>query len=1853
MPSRQTLKSSHVRHVSNSSNDTVRDVKSTESYDLSRHQSLAAPISKIVTLWVHDENFSKDEVLVDPDALGKEGIRPGDLIEIIALKTTTESKDFQQQHDETSDRDKQHNSQRPENTTLRKSLDHGGAVNVDQRTRYLCVAKPVSAEFKVRHPQLQVSVTNSIANTFGFRNRSQVVLSITDHKRWSASHVELIVRDEYIARSDMWRLVSSELVKHTVYKGEKILFLGTIKAVVNKLYVRGRKVKSAYFSENTVPIFRSESARYVLFIQMSREMWDFDSEGSGEILFSRVINGFLPDLFKKWEDLDAKHLVSIVMFGRLEYDQYSLSSLGYSANVIRQTSESTEVFEQPPTKDFYRVVVSDMASGQWTAILDELKKEFRVFLRDVCLEDAGSNLLAEGTQQRDGQKPKARISGRPSTALRGNILEAINIASSQFASDYIDRDLVRTGISIVIITPGAGVFEVERDLLSLTSENLTNNGIGIDLVCLSKMPLHSVPLFKYHGNAQIQAYSVAAKSGALHGPLCFTPTGESTSSPVLGVSPLASVTYGSMPRSLSRFGEVAQPGQYKDWSYGIPQWIDLSYWTSNDKIDSYKAWASQPQIHKVYLDPRQATAFEPRVRMYELQMMGVMELGLANIAVPYLSEGQQISQRLASHSINGLQQGSKTLTTFRGLPESPESHPDKGSRRDNGPYHSTRTRGLLSVQAKQQRNCHARMEEYDNAVFFMQANQKSDHQKADDASPTQTSKGPEQQETDLGKSKRIALLNTGGRRTTSSASSLSSTNPGSRPVNMKPRQVSGKPAPRVSQSITFALRGFAPPPRATASIEINVENAQAGPLSTGNFPARPPATSSGAIRRPEAARPDIGNQLMVDSENNEGSTPGRNKRQLKASRPISIRSPGRAIHEDGQASRIDNMGSLSTTVTNDAGEQGTYATEKQTFGNYVDEQLEQLGNRVRSGMGDSMFHRSLPENITPWIKNVYPSNPTKNHTKAASWVGRWQHLFPRTPKTSNVKWRSLCTPASVPLTTEEFPTCKEFETEYQQKLYIVSQDLSNDLTEVPKNRETLLREMIALRLAHGYQLVVGQGVAEAVEPHAYSGKLFEPEIFAQDGSRLFMSMGNTIQKLASVGEAEVHVTKSVRKLKDDGPRKMQTIDYSPCIRTTFSQSYTVHPMRLAGFSEEYPWEMADAYLAGRKDHLVEAVKRLRFWRARFVLIPVEPPASAWRPTQSMSDENEEEIHLLGITALTQTWQRYRYIPTEEGRRFKPTMVKRKDPNPLEINFQTLNTSEVVVTEIDKLLAAEEAGEVRTAQLLPESELLERATCNVPKLAQIMQSEKGVEIVTRRWHLRLHYNCFKGDEFTTWLLQNFKDIETRDEAVDFGHELMQHGLFQHVEKRHNFKDGNYFYQIDSEYRTPKSDLRDSWFRTGRRGDRSVPSTPITEALSSPLCSRSRSGSNLVNGLGEQGTPNKAGDGSTEKRKLSISLSKMMHLDVDHRKRSSRPEIINLHYDRLHNPENCYHLELSWLNVTSKLVEDAIVTWATQAERYGLKLVEVPIAEVSSISDREPFRAPYRISLKAKPLASSGMSYVNGTTYFTPTSFTPQVPPTPDHLFYHKALLKKYNFVLDLEAASEFPPNVDITYSWGKLDYRFSQFVHRSGVMLAQITDEGDFLLLANRLYNTRSASTKDAAGRSDVKKARLGSRAPIVLPGILGLDAQHPSPHPSPLVRASSDVLGSKAAPNASSIAAAAASITPEQIKDDLEAFCHDVPRLEAFYREVATASPAATDKPTRKSTSSSSSALRPVPELGLETSIPDLRLPASIVAGEGAAGKAADVVGLGMRKVSPQPMDRLLAEGGKPGRESPLRKATE
>ncbi|KAB8204660.1 Protein of unknown function DUF3608 [Aspergillus parasiticus SU-1] len=1774
MSLRGPMKHSHLRQVSAASLETLSTTRSLAlSQTDGQSDKPSTPDERTIrlsstgldrrqcSLWVHDETFSKEEILFNQAAFTDMGVEVGDVIEILPArcpgdgthsgKTDLGSRSLRDSHVESS-------------STLHS--DSMSKFKTPLQSRCLFVVKPLPQDIKTRNPKLELSVTTSIANIFGFKNRTTVHISIVDRAQCAASHVDISFRDQYMVRSDMWRLVMSELAERIVYKGQKIVFTGSIKATVKNIFIRGKKVLSGFFSPQTIPVFRSESAKYVLFIQMSREMWDFDSEGTGDILFSRVINGFLPELFKRWVNSDARHLVTIVLFTRVEYDASAIASSTFSSENLTSMFGPNHV----PTRDFYRVVVNDMASGHWTTILDELKKDFRTFLRDVSILNVHNADTPTVNATGASKSQPATIAGRPSTALRGNILEAIHLASSHLAFDHIDRDMVHTGTSIIVITPGSGVFEVSYESLASTTEALTNRGIAIDLVCLSPMPLHSVPLFKYREPAHRP--STAIFGDIQHGG--YSPEMRHSFASLSSKTPHLSPKSALLDSFTGMSSKSQWSGQSNEWNYGIPHWLDISYWNPETYRESRRILKKDPNAPIPFTVTKQSKVFVPRVRMYEIQMMGVMESEQSNISIPYLSEGPNISR--AASSTLGSSPGSLVppKATFRR--NSPFRHQLSDSLRPEPFLHNMASSkdAMLTISKKTPKTVLSWMDNYDENVF--QSFRKRRHRRK----PSKIKRPSEPEVKASNAHERISA------RSISRLRENESTRSASRQIDIplsapkspvstksaspkKPALKSSSKAklPRISRTISFALRGLSStPPRAQASTEVNVEHARGLPTSNSR-------KLSGVLadnRSVDSLSASDSASTVIDL----APSPETPQKPIKntaitPSKPISIKVPPKQpLQDTEQQGRPAIPESVSTTTTEiPLGDDTRLTAQPRRHGPKFE---VTLSSGSRNGSSKSPQSKAL----APWVRSVNPCNTPREVLRDTSWFGRWQHAYPRPPHVAVVKWKSLKSPAILPLTTEEFPTPSELASDYLQTPYRVFPNEDSEGIEAPKTRGVLLREMISLRLSHGFQIVVGKNVVEASGQYTLqSPNVFDTHGLERAGATVFLSKGNSIHRLICVEGAEIEVTRYTHRtsslLASDQKRKFTL--YSPAMRTILSPEYVVKDIKLDSTYEEYNWNYADNYVAGHRDYLFNPVQQLHFWRVRYVLIPMRLHFKS-RRLHGFNEDNEEEIHLLGINQLTHIWQRHKYIPPEE-KRFESSNKKR-DQNPLNIMYQTRNPSEVIAAELDRIILVDPGLDSSPAQLLPESELLERSGISLSSLAQIIQGEKGVRMMDRRWHWRLHYNCFIGFEFTTWLLQNFRDIDSREEAVEFGNELMKHGLFQHVEKRHNFRDGNYFYQISSEYRVSRPESRGSWFPQ-IRPDKSVPSTPAGEASKgSPISGHTRSDSIEDTQSQTPSTPSKL------KNKASITLSKTMKYDVDPRKRSNRPEVIDLHYDRLHNPENCFHIELSWMNTTPKLIEDTILSWASTAEKFGLKLVQVPIAEACAIDKTQPFRKPYCVQLKVPPPKGPIPLQCNSESFSQPV--------TLDHQYFHKALLRKFDFVLDFEARSSYPADVEVSYSWGMPDYQYPQYIHRSGSVLVQITGEGDFLLLANRLVSTRSAASRDMQrherlDRPDQYRARAGTYDPV----------DRISPRLSPMARPVHEIHSPLSPQGHASIDSANLYRAPEHILTGFADFCNDPARLEQFYSEAQVRA--------------TSTKVGPAPTTLTDASIPSLELPASVV----------------------------------------------
>lgn len=1533
-------------------------------------------------------------------------------------------------------------------------------------------------------------------------------------------------------------------------------------------------------------------------------MWHFDTDDGGEgdqgegggggvggeIVFNKLTNGFLPELFKRWKRINAHHLVSIVLFTRVVYEH------GEPAGVLNENGKESEEFLGTPGginigegrryRDFYRVVVSSMASADWTIILHRLKKEFSVFLRDILvlpLADDGLPLesdqttpisseatsmasrpgtpsipsLVEGLRPASSstnsqpspripphkplpnlqrkRQPRMVITGRPSAAINGNILEAINLATLQFSKDYIDRDLVRTGISVVVITPGTGHFEVDYDMLKATTEGLVAGGMGVDLICLSKVPLHTVPLFKYRSpiptsvlNRQESAEGHSAPPESSPPKASTIPPGNATHDPV-------------------------------EWVYSVPHWIDISFWSTASEKKVNKRGRTERKK-----DKKPSGEFGARAKMHELQMMGIMENEISEISITFLHDNP----------------------FWKPMPVIEDS-----VSLDGGPGKGTGAGGAAGTVATPVRfpkDTFRWMDEYDDAIFRPLPVKKELEKAAlmrgigggeDEKRIKKTleevdllvlgtsfhAETPGRQVSIPGgaffdqkmKERRPELESPIDRRDDTTNAGIS----GAPPVTASAGGILGRPS-RLVRNISFGFKSWGAA-KATAKTGLASTEATAvgaiGPSSaSGSGVMVTRGFDTGEILTPNKPLSVRGSS----QEESPATGPGimRSPERLGwGSRPISIKNSAMSSLEAAGREREHRRGIMGSPLD------ARTAAAREKGGEPMDilkaASLTRHGRQSIDLVANAEKTATIPPTVSPtsalspWVQVLNPSNPKKNTLSAVNQFRRWHHVFPRPIKVSTVKWKSLCSPAALPLTTEHFPTADQLRDEYQENPYVISQNADYDELEGNSggNREELVRAMISQRLAQGFQIVVGNSVSEATAGRGGDPGIYSRGYMVKAGSSCFMSLGSQIHQLICDEKYNVEVKRYVRKPTTaiSSPSFAVAGEYISYMKTVMGDRYTAVKASFRLPNAEYNWNYVDQYIGGYEDTLTE---QLRYWRARFVLIPNDPPESARRGGLlghvSGGELNDEEIRLEGIRRLTQLFQRNRYIPPEE-RQYEKYGRQRKEKNPLQILYKTVDPSIVVARELESLpLIEDPTSNMRRSQLIT-NEMFEKKNLDLKAISQELQGPRGVRFQNRRWHLRLHSNCFIGEEMVTWIIENFGDVGTRQEAEEVGLRLFKAGLFQHVDKRLEFRDGNYFYRIAEAYANPpRPSSKGGWFGTFK-GDKSVPPTPSFDTTSTPLRSRS---STMVADEGSEGSPTSGCRTPTptpsSKKKVEVELSKVMKYDIDPTGKSYRKELINLHYDRLHNPDNCYHIRIDWMNATAKLIEDQLASWARTVDRYGLKLVEAPIDEVSTIPETNPFRSPYlfKFCIPPPPAPPPG----SATFPLSPDSMElPSIlsaPPSPyhnqrdhpnyyhynhhDNFYYHRLALRKLSFVLDTEAARNFPPTVSVKYSWGTPTYRYSQYIHRSGVMFCQITDDGSFLLVANRQYTVRTAMLYPPPSSSNFPDR-----------GRTSWPASHQDVHPS---RA----------------AGGGGEVTSETVKNEVESFCKDPDTLRRFYEEV-------------------------------------------------------------------------------------------
>ncbi|GAA6011342.1 hypothetical protein JCM10207_008307 [Rhodosporidiobolus poonsookiae] len=387
-----------------------------------------------------------------------------------------------------------------------------------------------------RRAKAQVTVTPTVAQSFGWiKNRIEIELTLIPSpppRKICASHVELYFNNMYLSRPDSFSL-SLALAGRVLHTGQRVVLPGSgARLRVGDIYSASSRsssssssrhgssssrhtmntsLQSAYITDETKFIYRSESARHYIFVEVSQELWQFEEDGSmllekAELflqeLFAHYSGKMTPDAEdKRSKGIPTSHVTTIILYGRVIYDDEEDAE---EARAPLCRLENGTLY-----RDFYKVIL-DLTPSPPQSIIHTVALELRRWQESVLLRT-----LPDGSE---------KLSGRLANAHESPVLEATNLALNSFEEHWIDRDLQRTGLEIIVMTAGSSFYQVEKNLLRLTTERMLFHGIGLDLISLSKMPLHTVPLFQFRSedpqaveqsrNIQPDTASISGGAGA-------------------------------------------------------------------------------------------------------------------------------------------------------------------------------------------------------------------------------------------------------------------------------------------------------------------------------------------------------------------------------------------------------------------------------------------------------------------------------------------------------------------------------------------------------------------------------------------------------------------------------------------------------------------------------------------------------------------------------------------------------------------------------------------------------------------------------------------------------------------------------------------------------------------------------------------------------------------------------------------------------------------------------------------------------------------------------------------------------------------------------------------------------------------------------------------------------------------------------------------------------------------------------------------------------------------------------------------------------------------------------------------
>jgi hypothetical protein len=201
-------------------------------------------------------------------------------------------------------------------------------------------------------------------------------------------------------------------------------------------------------------------------------------------------------------------------------------------------------------------------------------------------------------------------------------------------------------------------------------------------------------------------------------------------------------------------------------------------------------------------------------------------------------------------------------------------------------------------------------------------------------------------------------------------------------------------------------------------------------------------------------------------------------------------------------------------------------------------------------------------------------------------------------------WKSLSSPAILPIAVDYFPTQQEMVHNYTFSIYNVT--LSEFENSPYTSNVDLLMEMVRQRLTQDYQLVPTahpnvqdfrrESLREQLAAHALSSSIEGPNTMRQ-----FLSMGHSLQVLTY--DPSIDVIEVTRYDAKNARQRTETNTYTYYYRCFCEETeeYTTVSQTFAKYSALYNWNKVDRIICGDEDR--EMREGMRFRRIMFAILP--------------------------------------------------------------------------------------------------------------------------------------------------------------------------------------------------------------------------------------------------------------------------------------------------------------------------------------------------------------------------------------------------------------------------------------------------------------------------------------------------------------------------------------------------------------------------------------------------------------------------------------------------------------------------